>query len=248
VDETRKGLRSENDVPRKIEQRAQTMLQYVNSRKEERNKRPVIGQSQAPGDNGLFHDGQTLDDERLVGAAKIGHKAAFDELSRRHAKKIFHIAHRITRNREDAEDVVQESFVQALIHLKSFDGRSQFSTWLTRIAINSALMSLRKNRRSLQVPLEERIEPSEPWHEQFAVPDPSLNPEERFAKHECETILRRSISRLRPRMREVVEIHLQEYSLNDTANALGISLPAAKGRLFHARGVLRRAMNRSGSD
>jgi RNA polymerase sigma factor (sigma-70 family) len=189
-----------------------------------------------------FSDGQTLDDERLVGAAKIGHKAAFDELSRRHAKKIFHVAHRITRNRQDAEDVVQESFVRAFIHLKSFDGRSRFSTWLTRIAINSALMSLRKNRRSPEVPMEERIEPSEPWHQQFADPDPSLNPEKRFAKHERETILRRAISKLRPRMREVVEIHLQEYSLNDTANALGISLNAAKGRLFHARGILRRAM------
>jgi len=242
VDETRKGLRSENDVPRKIEQRAQMMLQYVNSGKEERNKQPVIGQSQAPGDNGLFHDGQTLDDESLVEAAKIGHKAAFDELSRRHAKRIFHVAHRITRNREDAEDVVQEAFVRAFIHLKSFDGRSQFSTWLTRIAINSALMSLRKNWRSREVPMEERIEPSEPWHQQFADPDPSLNQEKRFAKHERETMLRRAISGLRPRMREVVEIHLQEYSLNDTANALGISLAAAKGRLFHARGMLRRAM------
>ena len=229
-------------MPRKIEQRTQIMLQYVNSWKEERNEQPVIGQSQALGDNGLFHDEQTLDDEGLVGAAKIGHKAAFDELSRRHAKKIFHVAHRITRNREDAEDVVQESFVRAFIHLKSFDGRCQFSTWLTRIAINSALMSLRKNWRSREVPMEERIEPSEPWHHQFAAPDPSLNPEKRFAKHERETILRREISRLRPRMREVVEFDLQEYSLNDTANALGISPAAAKGRLFHARRMLRRAM------
>jgi PAS domain S-box-containing protein len=81
VDETRKGLRNENDVPRKIEQRAQMMLEYVSSGREERNKQPVIGQSQAPapGDNGISHDGQTLDDERLVGAAKIGHKAAFDD-------------------------------------------------------------------------------------------------------------------------------------------------------------------------
>src|SRR5260221_9927 len=86
------------------ENQAHMMLKYVNSGKEERNKQPVIGQSQAPGDNGLFHDGQTLDDESLVEAAKIGHKAAFDELSRRHAKRIFHVAHRITRNREDAED------------------------------------------------------------------------------------------------------------------------------------------------
>ena len=193
------------------------------------------------GSNHSSHDPQVLGDERLVAAAKMGHTAAFDELCRRHAEKIFHVAHRITRNREDAEDVVQESFLRAFIHLKNFDGRSRFSTWLTRVAINSALMSLRKNRRSREIPMEEPIESSEPWHQQLA--DPALNPEKRFAEHERETILREAITKLRPRIREAVEIHqLRECSLDETAKALGISLAAAKGRLFQARAVLRRVL------
>jgi RNA polymerase sigma factor (sigma-70 family) len=165
------------------------------------------------GSSNSSDDQQVFGDEKLVAAAKIGHTAAFDELYRRHADKISHVAHRITRNREDAEDVVQESFLRAFIHLKSFDGRSRFSTWLTRIAINSALIA-----------------------------DPSLNPERLLAEHERETILRNAITKLRPRIREAVEIHLQERSLEDTAKALGISLGAAKGRLFQARTVIRRKL------
>ena len=193
------------------------------------------------GSNHSSHDPYVFGDERLVAAAKMGHTAAFDELCRRHAEKIFHVAHRITRNREDAEDTVQESFLRAFIHLKSFDGRSRFSTWLIRIAINSALMSLRRNRASREIPMEEPIESSEPWHQQVAAP--TLNPEERFAEHERETILREAITKLRPRIREAIEIRqLQECSLADTAKALGISLAAAKARLFQARTVLRRVL------
>jgi len=189
--------------------------------------------------NHSSHDRQVLEDGRLVAAAKIGHTAAFDELCRRHAEKIFHVAHRITRNREDAEDVVQESFLRAFIHLKGFDGRSRFPTWLTRIAINSALMKLRKNRTLREIQMQESIESTQPWHQQ--VPDPALNPEERCAEHERESILREAIAKLRPRIREAVEIHqLQECSLNETADSLGISVAAVKGRLFHARAALRR--------
>jgi RNA polymerase sigma-70 factor, ECF subfamily len=193
------------------------------------------------GSSNSSDDQQVFGEEKLVAAAQIGHTAAFDELCRRHADKILHIAHRITRNCEDAEDVVQESFLKAFIHLKSFDGRSRFSTWLTRIAINSALMSLRKNRRSREIPLEESIESSEPRCREFA--DPALNPERLLAEHERETILRNAIAKLRPRIREAIEIHqLQERSLEDTAKALGISLAAAKGRLFQARVVIRRRL------
>ena len=193
------------------------------------------------GSSNSSHDQQVLGDERLVAAAQIGHTAAFDELCVRHAEKIFHVAHRITRNREDAEDVVQETFLRAFIHLKSFDGRSRFSTWLTRVAINSALMSLRKNCRSREIPMEEPIESSEPRRQKFA--DSALNPERRLAEHERETILRDAITKLRPSIREAVEIHqLQECSLEDTAKALGISLAAAKGRLFRARAVIRRML------
>jgi RNA polymerase sigma-70 factor (ECF subfamily) len=191
------------------------------------------------GGNHSSRDRQVLGDEKLVAAAKIGHTAAFDELCRRHAEKIFHVAHRITRNREDSEDAVQESFLRAFIHLKGFDGRSRFSTWLTRVAINSALMSLRKNRTLREIQMEESIESSEPWHQR--VPDPAWNPEERCAEQERGRILREAIAKLRPGIPEAVEIHqLQECSLDETADSLGISVAAVKGRLFHARAALRK--------
>src|SRR5260370_9458634 len=92
-----------------------------------------------------------VSDERLVAAAKIGHKGAFDDLYQRHAEKMLRITYRITRNRQDAEDAVQECFLNAFLHLKNFDGTSRFSTCLTRIAFTSALMKLRKTRNSREI-------------------------------------------------------------------------------------------------
>ena len=85
---------------------------------------------------------QSMNDDGLVAVAKMGNETAFDELHKRHAAKVFRVAHQITRRREDAEDAVQECFLSAYIHLKGFDGRARFSTWLTRIAINAALMKV----------------------------------------------------------------------------------------------------------
>ena len=90
-------------------------------------------------------------DEALVISAKAGMHLAYAELCRRHSTSIFRTIHRITRSEEDAEDGLQESLLKAFIHLNRFDGRSKFSTWLTRIAINSALMIVRKKRPILRV-------------------------------------------------------------------------------------------------
>src|ERR1700751_1871 len=119
-----------------------------------------------------------VSDERLVAAAKIGHKGAFDDLYQRHSKKMLHITYRITRNRQDAEDAVQECFLNAFLHLKNFDGRSRFFTWLTRIAMNAALMKLRKNHASREVPIGVSVETSELCSEHQSS-DVSPNPEER---------------------------------------------------------------------
>ena len=100
-------------------------------------------------------DLSVVSDERLVAAAKIGHKGAFDDLYQRHAEKMLRITYRITRNRQDAEDAVQESLANAFLRLASFAGASRFSTWLTQIAINAALMKLRKKRLSGEVPMDE---------------------------------------------------------------------------------------------
>ena len=182
-----------------------------------------------------------MTDERLVKAAKTGHRAAFDKLYKRHRDKMFRVTHRITQNREDAEDAVQDCFIYAFLHVKSFDHKARFSTWLTRIAINAALMKLRKNHASREVHLKDDLETCE-FRSEHQVADPSLNPEERYAKHEQEVIVREAIANLRPEMREVVEIRLQDCSLGETAESLGIAVVTVKTRLFRARAALRQRL------
>jgi RNA polymerase sigma factor (sigma-70 family) len=177
---------------------------------------------------------QFMSDETLVAGAKMGHGGFFDELHKRHRERMFWVAHRITRHREDAQDAVQESFLSAYVHLKKFDERARFSTWLTRIATNAALMKIRKNRVSREVGVEDTADAVE-------LRDSVPNPEETYATTEQKAALRDAIAKLRPTLRNVVELHdLQECSLPETAEKLGISVSAAKGRLFHARATLRR--------
>ncbi len=179
-------------------------------------------------------------EQALVAAAKQGQAEAFGALCEPLARKLIQSAHRITRNREDAEDAFQDALLSAFIHINNFDGRSSFSTWLTRIAINSALMTLRKKRRSREIPIGsgELGANGVRWD----VPDPSANPEKLYAQRERERILREAIRELRPTIRQVVEIQqLQEISMKETAGMLGVSVTAAKARLFHGRRALRKA-------
>jgi RNA polymerase sigma-70 factor, ECF subfamily len=181
-----------------------------------------------------------VSDERLVAAAKIGHQGAFDDLYQRHAEKMLRITYRITRNRQDAEDAVQESLANAFSRLASFAGASRFSTWLTRIAINAALMKLRKKRLSREVPMEEPPERGDA-PPLYAPIDPAPNPEEWYSVRERNRILREAVAKLRPKLREIVEVHgLNDNSIQKTAEILGISTGAAKARMFHARTALRR--------
>jgi RNA polymerase sigma-70 factor (ECF subfamily) len=187
-----------------------------------------------------YDAGTFISDERLVALAKMGNGTVFNELHRRHAGKVFRVAHRIIRHREDAEDAVQESFISAYVHLHTFDGRAKFSTWLTRIVINAALMKVRKHRPARQIPIENGTEALNPYL-QHEFRDFSPNPEEICAKAEHQAALRKAIAELRPSLRNVVELYqLQECSMDETAKILGISVGAAKTRLFHARASLRR--------
>ena len=202
----------------------------------------VISVNWRRGANASSHNLRLVSDEKLVAAAKSGHKGAFDDLYKRHAEKMLRITYRITRNRQDAEDAVQECFLNAFLHLKNFDGRSRFSTWLTRIAMNAALMKLRKNHASREGPIDDSVETSELRSEQ-QLSDFSPNPEERCTKREREALLRDAITKLRPSIRKALEIYkLQERSLEETATVLGISVAAVKARVFHARGALRRTL------
>src|ERR1700692_1741894 len=179
-------------------------------------------------------------EERLIAAAKAGRQAPFGELCERHMKQVSYVTRRITRNREDAEDAAQDCFLSAFVHLKDFDGRSQFATWLTRIAINAALMKLRKNRRAREVPMDDPNPSSEPVA-QREFPYDAPDPEESCSLRERKRIVVSAISGLRPRARNVVElIHLQEHSIRETAQILGISTAAVKTRMFHAKIKLHR--------
>jgi RNA polymerase sigma factor (sigma-70 family) len=182
-----------------------------------------------------------LDEKRLVAAAKRGESVAFDVLCERLTPRILRSLLRITKSREDAEDALQDSLLSAFIHIGEFDGRSAFSTWLTRIAINSALMILRKKRTSHEISMDGSVDSdmkAAPWE----MPDHAPNPEKRFAQNERENILRGAIRTLRPAIRKVIELQqLQEHSVKETAAMIGISVPAAKARLFHAKVALRKA-------
>lgn len=191
-------------------------------------------------DTSAVNDLRVWSEEQLIAGARTGSRAPFGELCERHAKKVFRVIYRIMRNREDAEDAVQECFLNAFVHLKDFDGRSQFATWLTRIAINAALMKLRKNRGTREVPIDEPNPSSEPVAQREFLHD-APDPEESCSLRERGRIVESAISGLRPRARNVVElIHLQEHSIREAAQILGISSAAVKAGMFHARAALRR--------
>jgi RNA polymerase sigma-70 factor, ECF subfamily len=179
-------------------------------------------------------------DEVLVAAAKSGDHPAFVELWTRHSKTAFNMAYRITGNRDDAEDVVQDAWMKAYVHLNTFDGRAKFSTWLTRIAINSALLILRRKRARPETSMD--ITDSETW-QHWEIADETKNVEELYAKHEGVERLRRAICHLRPILRNVVEIHQSnDRSIKEIADLAGISIAATKSRLLRARKILRRAL------
>jgi RNA polymerase sigma-70 factor (ECF subfamily) len=180
-----------------------------------------------------------MGDEWLVLAAKDGNANAFAELRDRHSLRILRTTYRITRNWEDAEDALQESFLKAFIHLKKFESRSSFSSWVTRIAINTSLMIMRKKRRNREL----SIDPGDNdggSYDRWEPRDPREDPERRYARHEGAELLRGAIRRLRPTLRTVVELQqTQEYSVQELADSLGISLAAVKSRLLRARSSMR---------
>jgi len=184
---------------------------------------------------------ETVSEGHLLSAAREGDQAAFGEICKRHSKKTLRVALHITRNYEDAEDALQESLLKAMIHIRDFDGRSRFSTWLTRIAINAALMKIRVKRKYRESSIQPAAELSGE-RPVIELPDRSLSPEDIYCEREKATIVREALHSLRPRMRAAIEIrHLQERTLSETSRQLGISIAATKGRVFHARAALRKS-------
>jgi RNA polymerase sigma-70 factor (ECF subfamily) len=177
-------------------------------------------------------------DEVLVAAAVRGSSAAFETLFHRYHKKMFNVALSRLQNPEDAEDAVQLTFQQAFVHLKSFQGQSRFSTWLTRIAINEALMLLRKRR-----PGHLSIEGHQTVDEEsvaLEIKDPAITPEEQYGQKELRNVLTGAIDELRPILKTVVNLsEIGELSTSKTAETLGIRIGTVKARTFRARRLLR---------
>jgi RNA polymerase sigma-70 factor (ECF subfamily) len=190
-----------------------------------------------PAHNGaiISHSPKQMSDEWLVLAARDGSANAFAELRARHSSKILRMTYRITRNWEDAEDALQDSFLKAFLHLNKFEGRSSFSSWVTRIAINMSLMIMRKKRANRELSIDVSDNHCESY-DRWEPLDLREDPERRYARHERAELLRGAIRRLPPALRTAVELQqAQEYSVQELADSLGISLAATKSRLMRAR-------------
>ena len=185
-----------------------------------------------------------IDEFALVTQAREGDTTAFSELVRRYEGKIFRLAQHVTQNREDAEDVLQETFMKAYEHLDQFKGDSKFYTWIVRIAVNQALMKLRRRKTDKSVSLDETIDTGEDmvvreiaaWGE---------DPEQQLSREELGGILDGAIQSLEPLYRSVFVLRdIEELSTEETAEVLGLSVPAVKSRLLRARLQLREKLTR----
>ncbi len=183
------------------------------------------------------------DEPILVAAAQSGDITAFETLVGRYERKILRLAQNITQNREDAEDVMQEAFLKAYEHLSGFQGNSRFYTWLVRIAVNQALMKLRKRRPNV-VSIDEEVNTGEDLIPR-EIEDWGPSPEDRYKQTELSDILSEVIGDLDPSFRIVFQLRdIEELSTEETAEALGLSVPAVKSRLLRARLKLRQKLNK----
>ena len=180
------------------------------------------------------------DEELLVASAKEGDEQAFAALWSRHSKMVLQKALRITRNYADAEDAVQDAFLRAFAHLKSFDRRSKFSTWVVRIAINSALSILRRKRAH-----PEPLASSFTTEASRELADQGSGFEDQYCRHELHERLDMAIRALPKIFREVMLLyHARDHSIAEIAELIGISVAATKTRLYRARTALRAEMMR----
>jgi RNA polymerase sigma-70 factor (ECF subfamily) len=182
----------------------------------------------------------TSDETALLASARAGDAAAFECLVMPHRHALLRVTQRILRNREDAEDAVQTAFLDAFRNLNGFHGRSQFSSWLTRIAMNAALMRVRVSRRKKETSLEDVTETGEARTKFYPV-ETSLNPEQEYLSKEGRALFEEGLKRLRPIYVEVLHLHnVQELSATETARLLDVPVGTVKARLHRARTKLAR--------
>jgi len=184
------------------------------------------------------------DESNLVAEAKAGSYAAFEELVNRYEKKIYRLGLNITGSPEDAEDVLQETFLKAFQHLPDFREDSRFYTWLVRIGVNEGLMKLRRRRADKTVPIEDQVD-----EEGVVMPreftDWKPNPEQVLAQTELQSILDNAARSLPPTFRTVFFLRdVEGLSTAETAELLDLTESAVKARLFRARLQLREDLSK----
>lgn len=183
-------------------------------------------------------------DAALVEAARRREPQAFKEIVTKYGPRIFHIAQKITRNREDAEEVSQDSFARAFLRMDTFRGDSRFYTWLARIAINQALMKIRA-RRPVEVGIDRPAVAEDARFSAIEVVDQTPTPEQRCSQAELQRILARAIGDLPMTLRDVLLLReVEECSTEETARMLGLSISAVKSRAVRGRQKLRRTLTR----
>lgn len=188
-----------------------------------------------------IESGSTNNEENLLACARAGDAAAFASLVMPYRDRILRLTQKILRNREDAEDAVQTAMLDALRHLDAFQGRSRFSSWLSRIAMNAAFMKLRSSRRRTETSLDEMF-----WDDtaaKFEVVEARPNPEQECSLKEIRALLAEAIDRLGPLYREVLHmLHVQELSAKEAAQILRVPVGTVKARLHRARSRITRHM------
>ena len=178
-----------------------------------------------------------LSDEQIAAQVIAGQTALFEVLMRRHNERLYRAVRAILRDEREAEDVMQQAYVNAYTHLRQFDGRASLATWMTRIAVNEALARARKRGRYQQ--LGEADDTLESTMSTQATPDP----EQQAMTGELRNILEAEIDELPDGCREVFVLRAVEgLSTEETADALGIGEEAVRTRLSRARSALRRGL------
>jgi RNA polymerase sigma-70 factor, ECF subfamily len=184
------------------------------------------------------YENEALQCKNLVAAARSGSTAAFTQLREIYAQRVYRKLLTMTKNREDAEDALQDTFLQAYKALHAFEERSSFYTWITRIAINSALMILRRRRTRAEVSYDGPGE-TEEAATIFEFRDSRPSPEHICVHRQSYACILRSVWNLQPRLRQVIEMQMVgSYSIREIAQALDISESAVKSRLARARARL----------
>ena len=179
----------------------------------------------------------------LVNAARGRDPDAFAELVTRYGPRILRLAQKITRNHEDAEDVAQDSFVRAFLHMDTFRGDSRFYTWLARIAINGSLMKLRARRRG-EFHFDDPVASGDSFF-LAEIADDAPNPEQCHSQEELQKALSSAMGELPLAFREALRLReLEEYSTEETATMLKLSITTVKSRVHRGRQRLRRALTR----